>query len=166
VRHGASSPRADLVDTLLVAMTIESDQRTSAVVLAFVAGTLEIRGFAGDGDPRLPSPLSTCSKWDPRTGCLRAPALAYADVVRALLGAKIPYEDAARRYGELAEGTRIHRQPRPYQSEALKAWQKARGRGVVVLPTGAGKSHVAILAIDDKRRHTLVVLRGSRQGDT
>jgi superfamily II DNA or RNA helicase len=137
-------------------MTAESDRRAD-VVLAFVAGTLEIRGFAGDGDPRLPAPLATCASWDPRTRCHRATAFAYADVVRALVATKTPYEDSARRYGELAEGARVHRQPRPYQSEAIEAWQKSRGRGVVVLPTGAGKSHVAILAIDDKRRHTLVV---------
>jgi superfamily II DNA or RNA helicase len=83
--------------------------------------------------------------------------VAYADIVRALHAAKVPYEDTARRYAELASGAQIQREPRPYQAEALEAWRAARGRGVVVLPTGAGKSHVAILAIDDKRRSTLVV---------
>nr|MDQ2688569.1 hypothetical protein [Armatimonadota bacterium] len=32
---------------------------------------------------------------------------------------------------------------RPYQSGAVEAWGKASGRGVVVLPTGAGKTVVA-----------------------
>ena len=95
--------------------------------------------------------------WDERTRCHRAPAASYADVVRALVASKTPYDDAARRYTELAAGARVHRDPRPYQTEALAAWRAHRGRGVVVLPTGAGKSHVAVLAIDDKRRSTLVV---------
>jgi superfamily II DNA or RNA helicase len=51
----------------------------------------------------------------------------------------------------------VHREPRPYQVEAIDAWLKARSRGVVVLPTGAGKTHVAEIAIDKKRRATLVV---------
>jgi superfamily II DNA or RNA helicase len=51
----------------------------------------------------------------------------------------------------------VHRTSRPYQDEALEAWRAAKGRGVVVLPTGAGKTHVACLAIDDKRRSTLVL---------
>jgi superfamily II DNA or RNA helicase len=66
-------------------------------------------------------------------------------------------EDRARRYGELADGARVHREPRPYQAEALAAWRAHQGRGVVVLPTGAGKTWVACLAIDDKRRSTLVI---------
>src|SRR5690349_14039780 len=119
----------------------------SEVLLAFVAGTLEVRGISVEGDPRLPPQFGAACAWVQRTRCYRAPALAYADVVRALVASKIPYRDTARRYGELAEGARVHRQPRPYQSEAILAWQRARGRGVVVLPTGAGKSHVAILAI-------------------
>jgi superfamily II DNA or RNA helicase len=51
----------------------------------------------------------------------------------------------------------VHRNPRPYQTEALGAWRAAKGRGVVVLPTGAGKTHVACLAIDNRRRSTLVL---------
>lgn len=121
-------------------------------VLTFVAGTIELRGLAED-DPVV---LGTCA-WDPRTACHRAPASAYASVVRALVRAKVPYTDEARRYGELAEGARVHRVPRPYQSEAFDAWKKQGGAGVIVLPTGAGKSHVAVMAIDDKKRSALVV---------
>src|SRR5690606_40397608 len=51
----------------------------------------------------------------------------------------------------------VRREPRPFQTEALAAWRGAGGRGVVVLPTGAGKSHLAVLAIEDRRRATLVV---------
>ena len=85
------------------------------------------------------------------------PGVAYADVVRALV-ARRPRTKTAR------AGTPSSRPARaftathgPTRREALAAWRAHRGRGVVVLPTGAGKSHVALLAIDDKRRSTLVV---------
>jgi superfamily II DNA or RNA helicase len=120
--------------------------------LDFFAGTIEIRELPG-GFGALPA---SCA-WDARSACHRAPAIAYAEVVRALVRAGVPLEDRARRYAELAEGARVHREPRPYQAEALAAWQKARGRGVVVLPTGAGKTHVALMAIDAKRRSALIV---------
>ena len=121
------------------------------VTLSFMAGTLEVREWP-EGRP-----LPMSCPWDERTRCHRAPAVAYADVVRELVTSKTPYADEARRYTELATGARVHREPRPYQTEALEAWRAQRGRGVVVLPTGSGKSHVAVLAIDDKRRSALVV---------
>ncbi|HEX7601625.1 MAG TPA: DEAD/DEAH box helicase family protein [Polyangiaceae bacterium] len=121
------------------------------IELSFFAGTLELRGVPAE------LLLPPAVHWDVRTACHRAPAVAYADVVRVLVRGKVPYEDRARRYVELATGSRVHREPRPFQREALDAWRKARGRGVVVLPTGAGKTHVAVMAIDDKRRATLVV---------
>lgn len=114
----------------------------------------ENAGDAVDGGDDAPQPLL---QWDARTASHRAPAMAYADVVRALVKAGLPYEDAARKYEETALELRVAREPRPYQSEAVNAWRKARGRGVVVLPTGAGKSYVAVLAICDKQRSALVV---------
>src|SRR5262249_42787483 len=80
-----------------------------------------------------------------------------AEIVLALRRAGVELDDRARRYEELASGLRVIREPRPFQGEALAAWKRAQNRGVVVLPTGAGKSHVAVLAIADRKRSTLVV---------
>jgi superfamily II DNA or RNA helicase len=123
----------------------------AVVRLRFASGTLEVRD--------VPDALSLpdACVWDERTACHRAPAVAYAAVVMACVRADIAYEDEARAYTELESGLRVHREPRPYQSQAIEAWRKARGRGVVVLPTGAGKSHVALMGIDLWRRSTLVV---------
>jgi superfamily II DNA or RNA helicase len=115
------------------------------------SGTVVVRDVA---DPSILPP--SCS-WDERTRCWRAPAVGYADVVMALHRRKLPYDDRARGYEELPGGLVVHGKPRPYQEVALRAWQRTRGRGVVVLPTGAGKSWLACLAIDDKRRSTLVI---------
>jgi superfamily II DNA or RNA helicase len=121
------------------------------VRLRFHAGTLELHGWP-DG-----TPPPEAARLDARTACLRAPAMAYADVVLALRRAGIEYEDEARAYHELATGAQVRHEPRPYQTEAIAAWKKNRGRGVIVLPTGAGKTHVAVMGIDLWRRSTLVV---------
>jgi superfamily II DNA or RNA helicase len=120
--------------------------------LRFAAGTLEILGLE-EGSPILPKTAMR----DPRSASHRAPALAYADVVLALRKAGLEYEDDARGYEELRGGALVRHEPRPYQAEALEAWKKNRGRGVVVLPTGAGKTHLAVMGIDLWRRSALVV---------
>ena len=122
------------------------------VTLTFASGTIEVRGLE-EPLPELPAAVAR----DPRTASHRAPAVAYADIVRALVRAGVPYEDRARAYEEPDLALRVAREPRPYQAEARDAWVRARGRGVVVLPTGAGKTHVAVLAAADKKRSTLVV---------
>ncbi|MDQ2687737.1 MAG: DEAD/DEAH box helicase, partial [Armatimonadota bacterium] len=48
--------------------------------------------------------------------------------------------------------------PRPYQKEALTAWGKAHGRGIVILPTGAGKTVVALMTMEAMKVNTLVVV--------
>lgn len=48
--------------------------------------------------------------------------------------------------------------PREYQTEALDAWLAAEGRGTVILPTGAGKTVLALMAIERLKLRTLVVV--------
>src|SRR4051794_624147 len=48
--------------------------------------------------------------------------------------------------------------PRIYQDEALAAWCRQQGRGVVVLPTGAGKTVLALMASSLLQARTLVVV--------
>jgi superfamily II DNA or RNA helicase len=122
------------------------------VEIDFQSGTLALKAPRdwplGEGLPCV---------WDGRTGCFRAEARAYAEIIRTLVRAQVPYEDRARRYLELTAHALVQRTPRPYQAEALAAWEKQRSQGVVVLPTGAGKSQLGVMAIEKKQRSTLVV---------
>ncbi len=119
--------------------------------LGFKSGTLELRGLARG------ALVPPAFRWDDRADCFRAPAIAYADVIAALLEQGLAVDDSAPADAGLPAGSRVHREPRPFQSEAVLAWTAAKGRGVVVLPTGAGKTHVAVMAIEATRRSTLVV---------
>jgi superfamily II DNA or RNA helicase len=53
---------------------------------------------------------------------------------------------------------RLAVRPRPYQRDAVRRWLEAEGRGVVVLPTGAGKTIVAMMAMEAIGARTLVVV--------
>ncbi len=120
------------------------------VRLGFDAGTLRVEGLSGAAHHAL--------AWDDRSACHRAPAHRYADVVRWLRGAGIDYRDEARAYHELDVGELARQEPFYYQREAIAAWDGHGGRGVVVLPTGSGKTFVAVMAIDRRPRSTLVVV--------
>src|SRR5690348_10263622 len=75
------------------------------VELSFSSGTLEIRGLA-----QADQGLCRALNWDARSACFRAEAGAYAELVRALVSAKIPYHDAARCYAQLAAGALVQRE--------------------------------------------------------
>ncbi len=128
--------------------------------LEFDRGTLLLRTdppAAGAGAPPLPAPDVPGFAHDPRVRAWRAPALRYRDAVTALHRAGLPFEDAARGYSELELRSRLERTPYPHQSEAAEAWWAGGRRGVVVLPTGAGKTYVAQLLIERAGRSALVV---------
>jgi superfamily II DNA or RNA helicase len=58
----------------------------------------------------------------------------------------------------LAREPQVELIPRSYQREAIDAWKRHDGRGVVVLPTGAGKTVIALLATAELGLKTLVVV--------
>lgn len=123
------------------------------ITVRFMAGTIEVRGLP-EGAPAIPPRFA----WDPRTACHRGAGIDYPALVLALRAHKLEYADEARAYAELPPLDDVAMpEPRPYQTEALAAWKRHQRRGVVVLPTGAGKSHLAALALADARRSTLVV---------
>jgi superfamily II DNA or RNA helicase len=116
---------------------------------------------ASDPKPRALSEaqgLPASCLWDGREAVHRAPALDYASVVISLRARGVEVVDDARRYTTLELVPVTKHEPFPYQSEALEAWRRQRFRGVVVLPTGAGKTYVATLAILSRQRSTLVVV--------
>lgn len=47
---------------------------------------------------------------------------------------------------------------RDYQREALDAWRDENNRGIIVLPTGSGKTVIAIKAIEELGSSTLIVV--------
>ncbi|PKN56879.1 MAG: helicase [Deltaproteobacteria bacterium HGW-Deltaproteobacteria-14] len=129
---------------------------SGAVPLVFDRGTLVIDAPS----ERLDLPALTAIGFvvDERSGGrLRAPAAAYRRALTLLMRAGLEVDDRARGYEELDLIPRRRREPFPHQSEALAAWQRGGRRGVVVLPTGAGKSYVAELAIAEVQRSTLIV---------
>jgi superfamily II DNA or RNA helicase len=95
---------------------------------------------------------------DDRVAAPRGPAFRYAEVVLDAHRSGRPFTDHARSWQPMPQLThRAERIPRSYQRAALDAWVKNGRQGTVVLPTGAGKTFVAELAIATSRRPTLVV---------
>ncbi len=126
----------------------------SKVRIRFVGGTLQVDGIVGVPDwmPEFlqPDPHGVEAAWV-------CPGIAYRSLIERLMAANVAREDLAREYKAIAWKLDTGRSSFPHQIEAVDAWWTAGGRGVVVLPTGTGKSHVAELAIERAQRPALVV---------
>ena len=96
--------------------------------------------------------------WDDRIEKFRLPALAYRAFLEAMRAEGVAVTDKAKGFSALELKVGLGRTPFPHQQEALAAWQRAGRRGVVVLPTGAGKTYVAQMAMQATPRSTLVLV--------
>ena len=104
----------------------------------FHGGTLVIEGEKSQGYP---------SPWRWSHGKWRCKASHYASVLAFVRSQQI--HDAVPRWQPLNYELADRRDPHDYQEAALSAWRTASRRGSVILPTGAGKSFVAVRAIQE-----------------
>lgn len=95
-------------------------------------------------------------QWDARSKCYRCHADNYRELILYLHKNSIRYSDFAPKYNKLNLDLKANLTPFEYQSEALNAWKPTK-RGIAVLPTGAGKSYLAAMAVKEIQRSTLVV---------
>ena len=93
--------------------------------------------------------------WDERTQCYRAPAAEYRRLVTTLREQKIPFQDHARKFSAESFPLKKKISARSFQQEAADTWMTDQ-RGVVALPTGAGKTILAVMLIAKTRRPTLI----------
>ncbi|MFA5625269.1 MAG: DEAD/DEAH box helicase family protein [Bradymonadales bacterium] len=123
--------------------------------LRFDTGSLVVE--TGDAEQHDMRELVSGLIWDQRIEAFRGEAAMYRPLILKLVRRKLEYIDEAKSYDELELAMHIKRKPFPYQAEALNAWEKAGCRGIVVLPTGAGKTFVAHLAMMGRQRASLIV---------
>ncbi|WOB43602.1 DEAD/DEAH box helicase [Thermoleptolyngbya oregonensis NK1-22] len=96
--------------------------------------------------------------WDDRVERFRVPAMQYRPLVERLRAEGTAFDDEAKAFEPIALNAAFERQPYPHQQEALAAWQAAGRRGVVVLPTAAGKTYLAQMAMQATPRSTLITV--------
>jgi superfamily II DNA or RNA helicase len=114
--------------------------------LTFDRGTILVRG-----DIRVPN-----STWDERSRAYRAMALHYRDIIDFLKASGFDFKDKVLDLvpcSELQSSIVL----RSYQNQALDAWKANGNRGVIVLPTGSGKTLVGMKAISLLNTPTIVI---------
>src|SRR5215469_8845405 len=106
----------------------------------------------------LPVDIRAAMVRDKRHAFLRTQPLHFLAVKQALQAQRTPFSVAFEERPTLPFATSLQVEPRPYQNEALARWVAESGAGVIVLPTGAGKTLVAAMAIHETGLWTLAVV--------
>ena len=119
--------------------------------IRFDRGTLLLRTPDSEGST-LPGVI-----WDARVSSWRAAAYHYASILSDARARGLEIADDVQ--ARLSCGTVTWKPPplRSYQEDALRAWRGLGARGLVILPTGSGKTRVAIAAMAGAGLSTLVL---------
>ncbi len=117
--------------------------------LSYDRGTILIRSEAK-------VPYST---WDDRVRAFRAQALYYREIVEFLEKSELSAtKDGVEDLPTCPELKCRSLSMRAYQKRALDSWDRAGRRGVIVLPTGAGKTVIGMKAMELVNRPTIVIV--------
>jgi len=126
----------------------------AAARLEYRAGTLVLSGMSA-ADLKWVFPAGPFV-WDARAGLWRGDAVHYTDVAERLGRAGVAWEDRVPEWREV-RWPGVNLPPlRPEQQAAVTAWLPT-GRGCVVMPTGTGKTEVALKLLAETSLSTLVV---------
>lgn len=96
--------------------------------------------------------------WDPRVGAWRTEAVRYLQVREDAPRYGLDLADEAVQFFECPPLSPALPPLRPDQRAAVEAWERARCRGLIVKPTGTGKTEIALAIIARHRVSTLVVV--------
>jgi superfamily II DNA or RNA helicase len=124
--------------------------------LSFDRGTLLLKEVVQKDLPEVLG--SGVWKWDSRVGAWRCDAIHYAEICRVLanrFGAQ--FTDEVMQPARISWSKTDLPRLRAEQTQALKAWSGAGCRGQIIMPTGTGKTEVALAAMAETKIATLVV---------
>ncbi|MEE8434271.1 MAG: DEAD/DEAH box helicase family protein [bacterium] len=121
------------------------------IAIRYDRGSLVVEGVPEGWRP--PSYLV----WDDRIGAYRSLAIHHRALVRHLTHAGSSFRDEARAYPELRLDPSGLPEPFPHQRAALEAWSRGKW-GIVEMPTGSGKTLLALRAICTVQRGTLILV--------
>jgi superfamily II DNA or RNA helicase len=112
------------------------------VLLEFDRGTVILSDCSTPEVANLPGVL-----WDSRVRTYRAPGHRYRDIRNALERSGRSFHDQVRSVDDPPPGHWKAVDLRPYQAAALSSWELSGARGLIILPTGAGKTLLAVAAM-------------------
>lgn len=122
------------------------------VTLRYDEGTIRVDGSDGEALDGL-----SFVEVDKRSKSHRAPAFRFPFLLSTCHNRGLAVEDRVLDTPAVGDLTTTY-ELRSYQQEALDAWREANDRGVLELPTGSGKTVVAIAAMAALDTATLVVV--------
>ncbi len=140
MRHPASSPGRRLLPA----------EGPAPHRLAFERGSLRL-------DAPETAALPPYLTWDDRVHAWRTEALNHARLMEDAPAYHLSLDDQAERFFKCPV-LRVNLPPlRPDQEAAVAAWERADRRGVIVKPTGTGKTEIALASIARHRVSALIV---------
>ena len=100
------------------------------------------------------------STYDHRVGMNRALGKHYQDIIDFFKKNNLEYIDNVEDFTKYSKESHFNDITilRGYQTEALEKWNEHNKKGCIVLPTGAGKTTIALKAIIEVNSSTLIVV--------